>query len=101
MAESRWLSSLDASAQIVELVFKSATTSMDLVVDGEGSLEVNYAKGGRSSSYEEGASEGTVTLTDHVAGGDIAGVIDATYRSPAGSLHGPFQATFCPGGQQY
>jgi hypothetical protein len=101
MAQSRWLGSLGADAQIVEIVYKSATTDDHLEVGGTGSLEVNYAKGGRSSSYEEGAVSGTVTLTDHVAGGDIAGVVDATYQNPAGSLHGPFAATFCPGGQEY
>jgi hypothetical protein len=101
MATSRWLGSLDASAQVVEIVYKSATTETELVVGGTGSLEVNYAKGGRSSAYEQGAVSGTVTLTAHVSGGDIAGIVDATYQSPAGSLHGPFAATFCPGGQEY
>lgn len=101
MAESRWLGSLPAEAQIVEIVFKSDTTGSDLEVGGTGSLEVNYAKGGRSSAYEVGASSGTVTLTDHTAGGPIAGYVDATYKSPDGFLAGPFEAEFCPGGQQY
>jgi hypothetical protein len=101
MAESRWLGALPEDAQVVEIVFKSDTTGTSLEVGGAGSLEVNYARGGRSSSYEEGAATGTVTLTDHTAGGPIAGYVDATYQSPAGSLHGPFAADFCPGGQEY
>jgi hypothetical protein len=101
MAESRWLGSLEAGSQVVEIVYKSATTDTDLVVGGTGDLEVNYAPGGQSSSYEQGASSGTVTLTDHESGGDIAGYVDATFTSPAGSLNGPFSATFCPGGQEY
>jgi hypothetical protein len=101
MAESRWLGSLDADAQVVEIVFKSDTTGSDMEVGGTGELEVNYAKGGRSSSYEESAASGTVTLTDHTAGGPIAGWVDATYEQPAGRLYGPFSADFCAGGQEY
>ena len=101
MAESRWLGNLDADAQIVEIVYKSDTTETELEVGGTGSLEVNYAKGGRSSSYEEGADSGTVTLTDHVSGGDISGYVDASFSSPSGSVNGPFDAVFCPGGQEF
>lgn len=101
MAESRWLGNLDPDAQIVEIVYKSDTTSTELEVGGTGSLEVNYAKGGRSSAYEESAVSGTVSLTSHTAGGPIAGYVNATYSDPSGEVYGPFQADFCEGGQQY
>lgn len=101
MVASRWLLALDADAQIVEIVFASDTTDTDLEIGGPGNLEVHYAKGGRSSSYEETADSGTVTLIEHNSGGPIAGTLDATFTSPAGSLNGPFEAEFCLGGQEY
>ncbi|MCA9488381.1 MAG: hypothetical protein KC621_00615 [Myxococcales bacterium] len=101
MVESRWLGALDPDAQVIEIVFKSDTAGTDLEVGGTGSLEVNYASGGRSSAYEVGAASGTVSLTDHTAGGPIVGYVDATYTHPSGFVAGPFEAEFCPGGQQY
>ena len=72
MAESRWLGNLDASGQIIEIVYKSATDGTHFEVDGTGLLEVHYAKGGRSSSYEESAYTGTVDIADRVSGDPIS-----------------------------
>lgn len=101
MAESRWLGNLDPSAQIIEIVYKSATTGTHFEVGGTGELEVHYAKGGRSSSYEENASTGAADIADRGSGDPISGTVDAVFKNPAGSLAGPFSAEFCAGGQEY
>jgi len=98
---SRWLGSIDASAQVVEIVFKSSFTTGTATVDGSPVAEVNYAKGGRSSSYEQNAASGTVTITMNTPGGPVEGTVDAKYANPAGSVKGHFHAEFCDGGQGY
>ena len=62
LSVSRWLGSIDTGAQVVEIVVKSSFGTGTRSVDNA-QVEVNYAKGGRSSSYEKSASSGHVTLT--------------------------------------
>ena len=98
---SRWLGSVDATAQVVEIVFKSAAKVGALTVGPPDDAEVNYAKGGRSSAYEKTASSGTVTLTTYTPQGPVEGTVEAKYANPAGSISGHFYAEFCDGGQGY
>ena len=98
---SRWLGSVDATAQVVEIVFKSAAKVGALTVGPPDDAEVNYAKGGRSSAYEKTASSGTVTLTTYTPQGPVEGTVEAKYASPTGSVSGKFHAEFCDGGQGY
>jgi len=100
LSVSRWLGSIDANAQVVEIVVKSSFGTGDRSVDS-GQVEVNYAKGGRSSSYEQSASAGKVTFTINDAMGVAEGSVDASYDSPAGTVSGTFHAEFCDGGQGY
>ena len=89
-----------ADAQIVEIVVKS-TVGTGTVAVGRGGAEVNYAKGGRSSSYEQVASAGSVTFVINDAMGVAEGSVTASYDSPAGNVEGTFHAEFCDGGQGY
>ncbi len=98
---SRWLGSVDASAQVVEIVFKSTAKVGALTIGPPDEAEVNYAKGGRSSAYEKTASSGTVTLTTYTPQGPAEGTIEAKYANPTGSVSGRFHAEFCDGGQGY
>jgi len=101
LSTSRWLGSIDASAQVVEIVVKSSFSTGTATVGGSPSAEVNYAKGGRSSSYEQNAASGTVTFTTNTPKGPVAGTVDAKYSNPAGNVKGTFSAEFCDGGQGY
>jgi hypothetical protein len=98
LSTSRWLGSTPADSQVVEIVVKASVTTGTIPV---GKAEVNYAKGGRSSSYEVNASSGSVTFTINDPMGVAEGSVDATYDSPAGSVKGTFHAEFCDGGQGY
>jgi hypothetical protein len=98
LSVSRWLGSTPADAQVVEIVVKSSFTTGTIAV---GKAEVNYAKGGRSSSYEVSASSGSVTFTINEAMGVAEGTVDASYDSPVGSVKGAFHAEYCDGGQGY
>jgi hypothetical protein len=101
LSVSRWLGSIEAGAQVVEIVVKSSTTTGTLAVGGKNGAEVNYAKGGRSSSYEQAASSGSVTFTKNEPQGVVEGSFSATYASPTGDVSGTFHAEFCDGGQGY
>jgi len=98
LSTSRWLGSTPMDAQVVEIVVKSSVTTGTVAV---GKAEVNYAKGGRSSSYEQNAASGSVTFTINDQMGVAEGSVDATYQNPAGSVKGTFHAEFCDGGQGY
>ena len=99
LSVSRWLGSIDANAQVVEIVVKSSFATGTVAV-GKGA-EVNYAKGGRSSSYEQAAATGSVTFTINDPTGVAEGTVMATYASPTGDVSGSFHAEFCAGGQGY
>jgi len=101
LTTSRWLGSIDANAQVVEIVVKSSFTTGTATVGGSPSVEVNYAKGGRSSAYEQNAASGTVTFTTNTPKGPVAGTVDAKYANPTGNVSGQFSAEFCDGGQGY
>jgi hypothetical protein len=98
LSTSRWLGSTPTDSQVIEIVVKSSVTTGTIAV---GKAEVNYAKGGRSSSYEVNAASGSVTFTINDQMGVAEGTVDATYDSPAGSVKGTFHAEFCDGGQGY
>jgi hypothetical protein len=99
LSVSRWLGSTPADAQVVEIVVKSSVTTGTFQV-GHGA-EVNYAKGGRSSSYEQNAASGSVTFTINDQMGVAEGTVSATYTNPTGTVDGTFHAEFCAGGQGY
>ena len=93
-----WLSSVMAGAQVIEIVVKGTPTAKTYPV-GILQGEVNYAAGGRSSSYEVNAQSGSITFTKAMANGPVEGTVMATYAS--GNLMGTFHAEFCPMGSQY
>ena len=94
---SRWLSMVTAGAQVVEIVHSGAPKVGMLAVPP---AEVNYAAGGKSSSYEVGATGGSVTFTKAEANGVVEGTFTASYDS-GDMLTGTFHATYCAGGQGY
>jgi hypothetical protein len=96
---SRWLGSVPAGTQIVEIVVPAAKTSGTVMV-GQGA-EVNYAEGGKSSSYEKGAKTGSVTFESFEPSGPTTGTVTATYDTPAANVMGTFHADFCQGGQEF
>lgn len=98
LAVSRWLGSTPADAQVVEIVVKSTVTTGTLPV---GKAEVNYAKGGRSSAYEQTAATGSVTFAINEPMGVAEGTVTATFVNPTGTVMGAFHAEFCDGGQGY
>jgi len=93
---SRWLGSLAAGSQVVEVVVRGAPTVGTVMVPPG---EVNYAGGGKSSSYEVNADSGSIVFTKAVANGPVEGTLSAKYGSD--SLTGSFHAEFCAGGQGY
>jgi hypothetical protein len=95
---SRWLGAQPAGSQVLEVVMRGAPTAGQTVQVPPG--EVNYAAGGRSSSYEVGATSGSITFTEATAGGVVAGTLRAAYRSGS-AIAGSFRAEFCANGQQY
>ncbi len=98
LQSSRWLGTQPAGSQVIEVVMRGAPTAAQMVQVPPG--EVNYAAGGRSSSYEVGASADTITFTEAAAGGPVAGTLRATYRNGS-MIAGSFRAEFCDHGQQY
>lgn len=94
---SRWLGSATKGSQVVELIVKGAP------VLGAASVppgEVNYAAGGKSSSYEVNASSGSITFTKAAAKGAVEGTVTATFDG-GDTLTGTFRAEYCDGGQGY
>lgn len=94
----RWLPSLPVGSQVLEIVVKGTPKLGVVQVDH---VEINYAPGGKSSSYEKGAHSGEVTFTVSRPGEIMEGVVHATYTSPQAEVMGTFHAEFCPGGQEY
>jgi hypothetical protein len=100
LTESRWLGSVDAGSQVVEIVVPAARTTGTVPVE-DGGAEVNYAPGGMSSAYEQSADAGSVTFTRFTPQGVAEGTFNATYGDPAGNVSGTFHAEYCAGGQGY
>ena len=96
---SRWLGSVQAGAQVVELVVPTEL-AVDTTPVEQGGAEVNYALGGRSSAYEKSAMAGHVTFTKSLPG-TVEGTFTATFADAADSVKGSFQAEYCKGGQGY
>ena len=94
---SRWLGGVAAGAQVVEIVVPGAATTGRTVAVPPG--EVNYAAGGRSSSYEVNATGGSITFTKVDTSGAVEGTVRGTYAS--GNVSGNFKAEFCAGGQGF
>lgn len=92
---SRWLGGTAKGSQVVEIVIKGAPKVADYPVPPS---EVNYAAGGKSSSYEVNADSGKITFTKADAM-IVEGTLTATYAS--GNVSGSFHAEFCAGGQGY
>ena len=94
---SRWLGSIAAGAQVVEIVTKGiAKVGTIQVPPGE----VNYGEGGKSSSYEVNAASGAVVYTVVNTDGSVEGTLSATYDDGS-TLSGNFKAAFCAGGQGF
>jgi hypothetical protein len=91
---SRWLGAFAQGAQVVEIVVSGPAK-----LGPAKSPEVNYAAGGKSSSYEKGAKTSGVTFTKSEPMGVVEGTVMATYAT--GELTGNFHAEFCPDGQGY
>ena len=96
LQESRWLGSAPAGAQVVEIVFPG-DPKVGTIDVGPG--EVNYAAGGKSSSYEVNADSGQIQILATEPNGFIEGTVKATYGSD--TISGQFHATFCANGQGY
>jgi hypothetical protein len=94
----RWLPTLETGTQVVEIVVKGTPKLGTVSVDH---VEINYAPGGKSSSYEKNAHAGQVTFTMSKVNGPVEGTVSATYTNPKGNVEGTFHAEFCPGGQEY
>jgi hypothetical protein len=92
---SRWLGSTTAGAQFVEIVIKGAPKLSDYPVPPG---EVNYAQGGKSSSYETNADSGKISFTKADAQ-VVEGSVMATYGTK--SISGTFHAEFCANGQGF
>ena len=92
---SRWLGSTTVGSQVVEIVIKGAPKVGDFPVPPG---EVNFATGGKSSSYETGADSGKIAFTKADAQ-VVEGTVTATYGSK--SISGAFHAEFCANGQGY
>lgn len=93
---SRWLGTVSSGAQVVEIVVSGAAK-----LGSAKNPEVNWATGGKSSSYEQNAKTASVTFTKSEPMGVVEGTVTATYGNPAGDLTGHFHAEFCPNGQDY
>jgi len=97
---SRWLGSVEAGAQVVEIVVPTDLATGTSQVE-PGGAEVNYTVGGRSSAYEKSAVSGHVTFTRSLPGKTVEGTFIAEYTDAADSVKGRFLAEFCNGGQGY
>jgi hypothetical protein len=93
---SRWLGAFTQDAQVIEIVVSGPPK-----VGPGNRTEVNWATGGRSSAYEQGAATASVIFTKGEAMGVVEGTVTATYDKPTGHVSGHFHAEFCPNGQDY
>jgi hypothetical protein len=94
---SRWLGAATAGSQVIEIVVRGAAKVGDVAVPPG---EVNFAQGGKSSSYEVTADSGSITFTKAEATGVVEGTLTATYAG-GDSVSGSFHAEYCAGGQGY
>ena len=94
---SRWLGSMTPGSQVIEIVVQGAPK---IGVTNVPPGEVNYAPGGKSSSYEVNAAGGSITFTKYAASGVVEGSVNANYDDGS-TLAGTFHAEFCAGGQGY
>jgi hypothetical protein len=95
----RWLGSLPAGTQVIEIVVAGGASAMMYSVGGLGGIELNFAAGGMSSATEKHSTAGTVTFTKASVGGAHEGSIMAT--NSGGMIMGTFHADWCAGGQEY
>jgi hypothetical protein len=95
----RWLGSLPAGTQVIEIVVAGGASAMMYSVGGLGGIELNFAPGGMSSSNEKHSTSGTVTFTKASVGGVHEGSIMAS--NSGGMIMGTFHADWCTGGQEY
>jgi hypothetical protein len=95
---SRWLGSQPSGSQVVEIVIKGSPSAGRQVNVPLG--EVNYASGGKSSSYEKVAASGSILFTVGAAASAVQGTVSATY-SDGTSISGTFNADYCANGQNY
>lgn len=97
LTNSRWLGSVEAGSQVVEIVIPGAPKVAKVAVPPG---EVNYAAGGKSSSYEVNADSGTISFTKVTDKSVVEGTFTASYADK-NTLKGTFHAEFCDGGQDY
>jgi hypothetical protein len=95
---SRWLGTLPAGSQVIEIVMKGNPMDGQTVMVPPG--EVNYGPGGMSSAYEVNASSGSVMYMSATAMGPVVGSFMASYADGS-AVSGTFNATFCANGQNY
>jgi hypothetical protein len=98
---TKWLSSLPAKSQVIEIVVGSPSAAKTYAIGTSAALgggEVNYAEGGKSSSTEVTGKAGTITLTKADAMGAQEGMIQVTAPYMAS---GKFQAKWCQGGTEF
>ena len=93
----RWLGTVTAGAQVVELVRAGAPMVGTTAVPP---ATVSYAEGGKASSSEVGATGGSITFTKAEANGAIEGTFTASFDG-GDTLEGTFHAAFCAGGQDF
>ena len=93
---SRWLGQTPADTQVIEDIVKGDPTVQTYAVPPG---EVNYAKGGRSSSFEVNADSGSIEFVTAKVNELVEGQFSAKYG--ADTVSGTFHATFCDGGQDY
>lgn len=94
----RWLSTLPAKSQVIEIVVRG-TAMVGTTQVGTLQGEINYAEGSKSSSTETVAKSGSITFTKAEAKKLFEGTLMATYAN--GSLMGKFHAEWCEGGSEY
>ncbi len=93
----RWLGTVPAGAQVVELVRAGAPMVGTTAVPP---ATVSYAEGGKASSSEISATGGSITFTKAEANGVIEGTFTASFDG-GDTLEGTFHAAFCAGGQDF
>jgi hypothetical protein len=98
---TKWLSTLPAGTQVIEIVLMANATAQMYTIGGVAALggaEVNYAEGSKSSATEVTGSAGSVTLTTAMPMGAFDGMLTVT--APY-TLSGSFHAQWCQGGTEY
>ena len=98
MGGVKWLSTLPAKSQVIEMVVPGTASAKTYMV-GNFAAEVHYAEGSKSSSTEATASSGSIVYTKAAKGGVHEGMVNATF--PMGSLMGTFHAEWCQGGTEF